>query len=147
MEAVVEAVSNKFGPSVLLARADGKDWYKPSKFGPQVDLLSLAKGDKVDFTADGKYIKAIAKTGTAPVSQSQPSSGASSARPAGRVMSGEQKAEIARSVALKAIFDSPVVAKLSEHKDEAQTLSFLRELTDDATGYILTGKFEPPTVQ
>lgn len=137
MEAVVEAVSNKFGPSVLLARADGKDWYKPSKFGPQVDLLSLAKGDKVDFTADGKYIKAIAKTGTAPVA----------ARPAtvsgGPAMTDEVQGNIARSTALKSVWGSPAVAQLTQQMDQAEAVSLMRELTEANAGYILTGKFSP----
>lgn len=129
MQLTVEAVS-KNGKGF---KAVGKDWFNADK-NFKGDFSKLAKGQIIEIPEghlkDEKWVLSYTVVG------------ASQANPANKAIADNKSAEIARSTAVKAVWYSPTLAKMTQEKDESEVVDFANKLTSRLANYILTGKWE-----
>lgn len=128
----VDGKANKFGPAIKI----GGDW---KTLGDSVKGMydQLNKGDQIEYTLQGKYVRELKVVGAAPA----PAPG-SQAKSGGRQDSPEVRAEIARSTAVKAVLGSLALGALLDKASIGETTSTLEQYTVRVTRFILTGSFD-----
>lgn len=129
--AVVEGAGrNKFGAWVKIGGE-----FKNAGKGLTFDLSTLKKGDEITFDGSGKYINSVAVTGTGVSVPQSTNSNSFVAGPA-----NDKKAlEIGRSVAVKAVLDSPIMAELLKTNDIAVAVAESKAIMEMYAQYIATG--------
>ena len=133
---VVEAFSNKFGPSFLCEGV----WHVADKTANP--NLTCSKGDKVEVERNGKWVKSfqIVGKGTPPPSTNTPKNAQESPKTASK---GDFRSpdQIMRCSALESILGSPAVSTLVHDKDESEAFQSIMNMVDKTYKYISTGSW------
>lgn len=130
MKLTIDAV-NKAGTGFKA----GDEWYNKDKYS-NPSFEGLRKGVTVDVVLSGEttFVKSLtildsvkAETKETTNRTTQKTSGTSE--------------EIARSVAVKAVLDSPIIAAQLQNTDFSEAMSLLETEVRRVTNYVLTGNF------
>lgn len=139
MTLTVERTSDKYGPSFMAKETGDQTWFRPSKFDAQAvgpAIAGLRRGDTIEaVVAQGKFVKSlrVVSSGAAPT----PSNGGST----GPSEPSAKDAQIARSTAVKAVLQSPMLATQWKDLDAPQAVAEAKTLIGLFEKYILTGGF------
>jgi hypothetical protein len=140
MKFIVEAVS-KFG-----IMGPNKVWYNADK-NSAPDFSAVRKGNEVELELNGKYFSKVTVLGNGSPTNSGAAASGAKAAGNGYQRSPSDSAQMARSVAVKAVLESDLLreAALKLGMEAAETDAFLELRTKRYSNYIITGDFEGKT--